>query len=162
MVEEQAIVISTDQHQASLEILRNKPCGLCGQSRGCGLSFFGKLFAHRPNTFKAKNLIKAKVGDLVVVGVEESALLMSSFAVYGIPLVMLLIGAFLGSFLATAAHMDRGTAIGAACGLLLGYIWLKGHAQGNSLDRRYSPIILRLASPVSGIEVVHERQSNNS
>lgn len=162
MVEEQAIVISTDQDQTSLEILRNKPCGLCGQIRGCGLSFWGKLFAHRPNTFKAKNLIKAQVGDVVVVGVEENALLMSSMVVYGIPLLLLLIGAFLGSFLATTADVDSGTALGAAVGLLLGFIWLKGHAQGSSLDGRYSPVILRLATPSSGKNVVRECQSNNS
>lgn len=161
MVEEQAIVISTDQNQAALEILRNKPCGLCGQTRGCGLSFWGKLFAHRANTFKAKNHIEAKAGDVVVVGVEESALLFSAVAVYGIPLLFLLIGAFSGNAFGDGLHADRNSAIGAVIGLLLGYIWVKGHAQGRSLDARYSPVILRLAAVDSNLNIVRECKSNN-
>ncbi len=161
MVEEQAIIVSTHQNQAALEILRNKPCGLCGQTRGCGLSFWGKLFAHRANTFKAKNHIEAKVGDVVIVGVEESALLLSAVAVYGIPLLFLLIGAFSGNALGDGLHADRNTALGALLGLLLGYVWVKGHAQGRSLDARYSPVILRLATPCSNFNVVSECKSVN-
>lgn len=161
MVEEQAIVISTDQNQAALEILRNKPCGLCGQTRGCGLSFWGKLFAHRANTFKAKNHIEAKVGDIVIVGVEESALLFSAVSVYGIPLLFLLIGAFLGNTFGDGLHADRNSVIGAVLGLLLGYLWVKGHAQGRSLDARYSPVILRLATLDSNLNIVRECKSNN-
>jgi sigma-E factor negative regulatory protein RseC len=161
MVEEQAIIVSTHQNQAALEILRNKPCGLCGQTRGCGLSFWGKLFAHRANTFKAKNHIEAKVGDVVIVGVEESALLFSAVAVYGIPLLFLLIGAFSGNALGYGLHADRNTAIGAVLGLLLGYIWVKGHAQGRSLDARYSPVILRMAKVGSSLNIVSECKSVN-
>ena len=161
MVEEQAIIISTDQNQAALEILRNKPCGLCGQTRGCGLSFWGKLFAHRANTFKAKNHIEAKVGDVVVVGIEESALLFSAVTVYGIPLVFLLIGAFSGNAFGDGLHADRNSAIGDVLGLLPGYIWVKGHAQGRSLDARYSPVILRLAAVDSNLNIVRECKSNN-
>jgi sigma-E factor negative regulatory protein RseC len=162
MVEEQAIIVSTDQNKAALEILRNKPCGLCGQTRGCGLSFWGKLFAHRANTFKAKNHIEAKVGDVVVVGVEESALLFSALTVYGIPLLFLLLGAFSGNAFGDGLHADRNTAIGAVIGLLLGYLWVKGHAQSKSFDTRYSPIILNLVSPASNAVVVRECKSNNS
>jgi sigma-E factor negative regulatory protein RseC len=161
MVEEQAIIVSTHQNQVGLEILRNKPCGLCGQTRGCGLSFWGKLFAHRANTFKAKNHIEAKVGDVVIVGVEESALLFSAVAVYGIPLLFLLIGSFSGNTLGDGLHADRNTAIGALLGLLLGYVWVKGHAQGRSLDARYSPVILRLAIPCSNSNVIRECKSVN-
>ena len=161
MVEEQAIIVSTDQNQAALEILRNKPCGLCGQTRGCGLSFWGKLFAHRANTFKAKNHIEAKVGDVVVVGIEESALLFSAVTVYGIPLLFLLIGAFSGNAFGAGLHAGRNTAIGAILGLLFGYLWVKGHAQGRSLDARYSPVILRLATPCSNSNVFRECNSVN-
>ena len=164
MVEEQAIVIKTNQNQDQvyLEILRNKPCGLCGQTRGCGLSFWGKLFAHRTNTFQAKNPINAQVGDLVVVGIEESALLFSSVVVYGIPLLLLLLGAFIGSALSTETNVDSRTAIGAFFGLLIGFLWVKGHAQSKSFDARYSPIILNFVSPASNAVVVRECKFNNS
>lgn len=146
MIEENAVVISINKDAASLEIIRNKPCGLCGQSRGCGISIWGKLFGHRPNIFEAKNTVNAKVDEVVVIGIEESALLWSSFAVYGIPLGLLILGAILGSTIfSDALHQDRNVAVGALLGLFVGYLWLKGHNQTTSINPRYRPVILRLA-----------------
>ena len=48
MIEEQAIVIKTSKDRVTLEVVRTKPCGLCGQVRGCGNSIWGKIFSHRP------------------------------------------------------------------------------------------------------------------
>lgn len=148
MIQENAIIVSVDQNVASLEIIRNKPCGLCGQSRGCGISIWGRLFGHRLNIFKAQNTVNASVNQIVVVGVDENALLWSSFAVYGIPLALLILGAVLGSTVfSDALHADRNTALGAVLGLFIGYVWLKGHHQGGTLDARYRPVILGLADP---------------
>ena len=89
-----------------------------------------------------------------MVGVEESALLWSSFAVYGIPLALLILGAILGSTIfSDASHVDRNTALGAVLGLFIGYLWLKGHNQGSTLDARYRPLILGLAEPSSIVNV---------
>ena len=154
MIQENAIVVSIDKDFAILEIIRNKPCGLCGQSRGCGISIWGRLFGHRPNIFKAQNTVNASVDQIVVVGVEESALLWSSFAVYGIPLALLILGAILGSTIfSDALHADRNTAFGAVLGLFIVYLWLKVHNQGSTLDARYRPVILGLAEPSSIINV---------
>ena len=154
MIQENAIVVSIDKDVASLEIIRNKPCGLCGQSRGCGISIWGRLFGHRPNIFKAQNMVNASVDQIVVVGVEESALLWSSFAVYGIPLVLLILGAIFGSTVfSDALHADRNTALGAVLGLFIGYLWLKVHNQGSTLDARYRPVILGLAESSSIVNV---------
>ncbi|MFZ9641942.1 MAG: SoxR reducing system RseC family protein [Candidatus Methylopumilus sp.] len=159
MIQETAIVISIDQDIASLEIVRNKPCGLCGQSRGCGISIWGRLFGHRPNIFKAQNTVNAKVDQIVVIGVEENALLWSSFAVYGIPLALLILGAVLANTLfADALHADRNTALGALFGLFIGYLWLKLHQQGSSLDARYRPVILSLQDPSSIVHVQCEKR----
>ena len=146
MIKENAIVVSIEKDVASLEIVRNKPCGLCGLSRGCGISILGRLFGHRANIFKTQNTVNAKVDQIVVVGVEESALLWSSFAVYGIPLALLILGATLGSTaFSDDLHADRNTALGAVLGLFIGYLWLKGHNQGSKLNARYRPVILGLA-----------------
>lgn len=154
MIQETAIVIRIDQDIAHLEIIRNKPCGLCGQTRGCGISIWGRLFGHRANVFKVRNTVNAQVDQVVKVGVEEDALLWSSFAVYGIPLALLMMGAVLGSSIfADDLHADRNTALGAAIGLFIGYVWLKVHGQGSTLNARYRPVILGLAEPSSIINV---------
>jgi len=144
MIEEHAIVVDVDNDTAMLEIVRKTPCGLCGQTRGCGISLWGRLFGHRSNIFKAVNQINAKAGDAVIVGIEEQALLFSSMLVYGIPLATLLVGALLAGVIAPSElHADRNAIIGAALGLVLGLLWVKAHSAGRGLDARYRPVILR-------------------
>ena len=144
MIEEHAVVIGIERELALLEIVRRKPCGLCGQTRGCGISLWGRLFGHRNNIFRALNQIGAKQGDNVIVGVDERALLTSSLVAYGAPLLGVLIGALLGSLLsAGAAPSDLYAVAGAVAGLLLGLFWLKAHAAWHHLDPRYRPVILR-------------------
>ena len=144
MIEEHAIVVDIDNDDAAmLEIVRRTPCGLCGQSRGCGISIWGRLFGHKPNIFKAVNQINAKVGDSVIVGIEEQALLTSSMTVYGIPLVAMLAGALLAGGLFAAGHADRNAVIGAVIGLVFGLLWVKAYTAGRGLDARYRPVILR-------------------
>lgn len=146
MIEEHAIVVGVEKDAAMLEIIRKTPCGLCGKSRGCGISLWGKLFNHK-SVFKASNSIGAKVGDNVIVGIEEHALLRSSMTIYGVPLAALLVGAVLGiAFLpqdAEAAQKDIYTVIGAAIGLVLSLIWLKGHSAGQPFNPSHQPVILR-------------------
>ena len=143
MVEEQAIVVDLKDEMAMLEVIRRKPCGLCGQTRGCGVSMWGRLFRHRPRIFKALNRIDAKVGDFVIVGVEEQALLRSSLLVYGVPLLALLAGAIIASLGWGGEHRDASALIGAVLGLVVGLLWVKGHTTAHTFDSRYQPVILR-------------------
>ena len=152
MIEEQALVVGIEQDKALLEIVRRTPCGLCGQTRGCGISVWGRLLGPRNNVFRAVNQLNAQVGDYVVVGVDEKALLASSLAVYGVPLAMLLAGAAVGTVLAPAAG-DAWPLAGAGFGLVAGLLWIKGHAAGRGMDVRYRPVILRAADTHSQIKI---------
>lgn len=146
MVEEQAVIVGLQEETAMLEIVRRKPCGLCGQTRGCGVSLWGKLLRHRPHVFRAQNRVDAKVGDYVVVGIEEQALLKSAMLVYGIPLLTLLAGALVVGLAGEQGNHDAATIFGAISGLVLGLLWVKGHTAGRGLDPRYQPVILRVGS----------------
>jgi sigma-E factor negative regulatory protein RseC len=146
MIEEHAVILSLDNLSgiplATLEIERKNACGLCGQTRGCGNSIWGKLFAHQSTAFKAQNHINAKVGQSVVVGINETALLKSALLLYILPLFTL----FLGAILATKFNpSDASAMVGAIVGLLLGLIWVKGHTMSNSYFSLQQPVILRLA-----------------
>ena len=145
MIQEQAVVVGVNQDLASLEILRNKPCGLCGQTSGCGISIWGRLFGHRANIFKVKNTLNAKVNDVVIVGVQENALLLSAVIVYGVPLATLILGAaFTNVAFAGDVHADRNTVLGALFGLFVGYLWLKGHSQAGHVSAQYQPTMLEI------------------
>ncbi len=166
MIEENAVVVGLEQDAAMLEIVRRTPCGLCGQTRGCGISLWGRIFGHRRNIFKAVNQINAKVGDSVIVGVEEQALLASSLMAYGIPLASMLVGALLASGIfagdpnpANPGRADFYAVMGAAAGLVIGLLWLKGHAAGRSMDARYQPVILRADMRVDNSVVINLEQN---
>jgi sigma-E factor negative regulatory protein RseC len=150
MLEEHAVIlsISTSSHNSSysiatLEIERKTACGLCGKTRGCGNSIWGKLFAHQSTAFKAQNRINAKVGDSVVVGINERALLKSALLLYILPLVTMLIGAILVNEL---MHNNAGAVLGALIGLVLGLVWVKGHTTASRYFLEQQPVILRLAT----------------
>jgi len=151
MIEERAVILSlenqsddTKSHSvATLEIERKTACGLCGQTRGCGNSIWGKLFAHQSSAFKAQNRINAKVGDSVIVGINEKALVKSALLLYILPLATMLIGAILTSHF---RQTDASAMLGAVIGLALGLLWVKGHTMSSSYFRLQQPVILRLAS----------------
>jgi len=150
MLEEHAIVLSINPNShnlsdsiAVLEIERKTACGLCGKTRGCGNSIWGKLFAHQSTAFKAQNPIKAKVGDSVVVGINERALLKSALLLYIAPLVTMMIGAILMNEL---MHNNAGSILGALIGLMLGFVWVKGHTTASRYFLEQQPVILRLAT----------------
>ena len=155
MIEERAVVVSINMvsldnvssdsnlnHIATLEIERKTACGLCGQTRGCGNSIWGKLFAHQSTAFKAQNRINAKVGDSVIVGINEQALLKSAMLLYIVPLVTL----FIGAILMQQIFDTNGYAmLGALLGLVLGLLWVKGHTMSSRYFKLQQPVILRLA-----------------
>ena len=153
MLEEHATVVALDNEYAELEIIRKKPCGLCGKTRGCGVSMWGKLFNHRQKPLRLHNSIHASLGDDVVIGLQQDAFLKSSLYLYGIPLLTLLGGAMLGSFFAHGEHVDAYAVIGALLGLALGYIWLKGHQAGIALHQNCQPVLLRV-EPQSQIQKI--------
>ncbi len=151
MIEERAVILSLEReiHStspsdsiATLEIERKTACGLCGQTRGCGNSIWGKLFAHQSTAFKAQNRINAKVGDSVIVGINEKALLKSALLLYILPLATMLFGAILATRFSAS---DSSAMIGAVVGLVLGLLWVKGHTMSSSYFRLQQPVILRLA-----------------
>lgn len=148
MIEEYAIVTGHMEAQATLEIERRTACGLCGKKRGCGNAVWGKLLGHANHTLTAENPIDAKVGDSVVVGIDEHAVLNSAFFLYVVPLLTMLIGTVLADrFFDNQFYVI----IGAVLGLTLGFFWVKGHLIGHdksgvAYGKKYQAIILRYTS----------------
>ena len=137
------LIFSPSETIAILEIERKTACGLCGKTRGCGNSIWGKLFGHQTTAFKAQNLINAKVGESVIVGINEKAMLKSASLLYVLPLATLFIGALLAAYI---WHSDGITMMGAVTGLTLGLLWVKGHIMSNRYFNLQQPVILRLVA----------------
>ncbi len=148
MIEERAVILSLESQAdrsstATLEVVRKTACGLCGQTRGCGNSIWGKLLNHKSVNFTAQNDINAKVGDSVIVGIDETALVKSALLLYIVPLASMFFGAIVASKLSGS---EAASILGAGVGLFLGFVWVKGHTAGQTYYQNNQPKILRLDS----------------
>lgn len=146
MIEQHAIILAVEpqednQSLATIEVVRKSACGICGKTRGCGNAIWGKIFAHKMTSFKAKNSINAQVGQSVIVGIDEQAVMKSALLLYLVPLVTMLIGSILVSQLNAS---NLAAMLGAASGLLVGYFWVKAHIEGRAYYQSQQPKILRL------------------
>lgn len=151
MIEEFAVITKRVDGQVMLEIERRTACGLCGQKRGCGNATWGKLLGHNSHEFAAENAINANVGDSVVVGIDERVILSSVFYLYIVPLLTMLIGAVLADVL---YDNEFYVILAAALGLLLGFVWVKGHLIGfgntkKSFGNKCHAVVLRHADDMN-------------
>ncbi|MEQ1526292.1 MAG: SoxR reducing system RseC family protein [Gallionella sp.] len=123
MLETRATVIKLEGQHAMVESDNVSSCKQC-QGKGCGSSKLGQLFCASPRLFKVENSIQAKVGDEVVVAIGEGIVLRGIALAYLLPLLLLLVGAALGSALAVsrAAGQDGYAVAGALIGLMIGLV----------------------------------------
>lgn len=129
MIEEHAVVISIPDNQvrqltphAIVSLERKVACGICGQKRGCGNATWGALLGYQTNTFVVENTVNARVGDSVVIGIEEQALLGSIAYMYVLPLLGMVVGALISNAIAT--H-EAYVFLGAMLGLVLTFLAVK-------------------------------------
>lgn len=124
MIEEQAVVIKASKERVTLEVVRDKPCGLCGQVRGCGNSIWGKIFSHQSGHIETRNDLNAKLGDVVILGIDETLMLKSSLMLYSVPLLSMFLCMVIANSFAKEM-VELYTLIGAVTGLFLGVVMIK-------------------------------------
>lgn len=154
MIEEFAVVTRRFDDHVMLEIERRTACGLCGQKRGCGNATWGRLLGHNTHEFAAENAINANVGDSVVVGIDERVVLSSAFYLYVVPLLTMLLGAILADVLSNNQFY---VILASAIGLLVGFVWVKGHLIGygavkKPYGKKFRAIVLRHAEDTVSCE----------
>jgi sigma-E factor negative regulatory protein RseC len=144
MLEAEGVVVKLGSDGAYVETSRASSCGTCSSQKSCGTSSFGLLLGSKAKPFRVLNPIGAAVGERVVIGLEEAALLRSSLLSYAVPLILLMAGALLGSHLAPiAAELDLYSVVGAGVGLALGFAALKWVAARTGGQEQFQPVILR-------------------
>lgn len=146
MIEEQAVVIDREGDYIWVHTNRQSTCGHCSVSKGCGTQMLSKVLGNKTAYVRCFNSKDARIGDRVVIGITESALLSGSFLVYFLPLLgMILAGALAGqvSQLWWPQGMEPVTIIASICGLLLGLVFSSYHTQKSSQRKRYEPVLLK-------------------
>ena len=151
MIEEKAIVVSVEDEVAWIETQRKSTCGQCAAKKGCGTAILSNVLGKKRNQLPVAKTLPVKVGDEVVIGIEESALVKGSLAVYAVPLIFLIFFGLLGEVVARqilSTSTDGITVLGAILGFLIGTWWMRLFASQARNDNRYQPKMLRLTRNV--------------
>ena len=145
MIEEQAQVVEIRGNQLVLQAQTQSACGSCAASKGCGTSVLSKVVGRKFTRFQAENNIDAEVGDTVVVGISEDALLKGSVVMYIIPIMGMLGFALVADYYLDALVEYRDLAIAASgiIGLVFGSLLSKWYFQRQSSVQRFAPVVLR-------------------
>ena len=138
MLETRAIIVQVEGQYALVQASQANGCEQC-KGKGCGSGKLSQLFCSKPRQFQVDNPINAGVGDEVVISVAEGAILRGIGLVYLLPLLLLVIGAMLGSAWVgqSAGQHDGYAAAGALLGLAAGFVavkWISLRQAGNHLQ----------------------------
>jgi len=99
MIEETATVLKITGRKILLETQRQSACQTCSVKSGCGTSTLAKVVGNRSSQFTLDNWLDARVGETVVVAVDENALVQGSLLLYLFPLIFIIIVGLLAEFL---------------------------------------------------------------
>ena len=155
MIEEHGVVVAIDESFVWVEANRESACGRCAAGKGCGNAVFQKLFGNRRSVFPVKRSaanaeksvpVSVSVGDEVVIGVKENAVVKNSFVVYAIPVVTIICFAAIGETFSNdsvSISKDLASILGAITGLVISIVGLRGYNRlvANKLDDH--PVLLR-------------------
>lgn len=145
MIEEQAQVIEIKGNKLLLQAKTQSACGSCAANKGCGTSVLSKVVGRKFSRFYVENNISANVGDKVIVGIAEDALLKGSLVMYLVPVLGMLLFALLADylFMEVTAYADLLTAAAAILGLLAGASLSRRYFQHHANSRLFTPVVLR-------------------
>jgi len=149
VIEELAKVNAVDYAggMITVEVQRQSTCGSCSVRSGCGSSVLAKALGQRRSLLRINYSEQdLRIGDSVILGLSESALIKGSLAVYTIPLLLMLGFAILGDFLSRQFlfwDADNSSVVFALFGLALGVMWLRRFTAKVKHDEHYQPVVLR-------------------
>lgn len=152
MIEETAFVVAVQGDYALLQTQRRSACQSCSVKQGCGTSVLSRVVGQRSTQLSVINTLSAQVGEEVIIGLEENALVQGSLLVYSLPLVMLLVFALLGEYWARSQGLSSEwlVIVSAALGFLLSLLVIRLGFFSSKLSRRIQPQMLRRVHTSNG------------
>ncbi len=143
MIEEVAVVSAIGPEGVRVTAARTSACAQCASKSNCSqgvLSQWGQgktveIEVHNPDA------LQVQPGQQVVIGLEEGSLVRASLLLYLLPLVMLIVGALLGS----ASGMVEWQQILVSILLMLaGFALARRLSAGQGAEARYQPVLLKI------------------
>ena len=143
MIEESAVVVKIENHQVWVESGSNSACGGCQQKASCTTQAISSVL--KKKSVPVDSDIVLKVGDAVMVAIDENLLLRASLILYMLPLIALFTGAGMVDWLMadSVQYKDLWVAASAVLSFLLS-LWLINQAQYLLLLNHYArPVVVR-------------------
>jgi len=121
MIEERAVVVANDGSHVWVEAQRQSTCGQCAVNKGCGTAVLNGVLGVRRTRVRAKSeILDLEPGEIVIVGMQDAALLESAAAFFGVPIILMLLTAILGTW----TLQQWGVASGEGARIMLGFVGL--------------------------------------
>lgn len=152
MIEEQGKVVALQNDWVWVETERKTACGQCSVSKGCGTSVLANVFGKKANSIAVMKTLPVKIGDEVIIGIEENSLVKGSLLIYALPLILLIVFGLLGEVLSGQVlfvKSDAVTAVFAILGLGVGFVSLRHISSRLRRDPRYQPKLLQIKNTVT-------------
>jgi sigma-E factor negative regulatory protein RseC len=145
MIEQQARVINIEGDQLVLEAETHSSCSACDVKNGCGTSVLAKWVGRKFTRFNAKNTVDARVGDQVIVGLSEKALMSGSLAVYLWPLLGMIAFSLASDMmlLQDDDYRDQIIAVSAGFGFVLSLLLCRKILANDDYREHLTPVVLR-------------------
>lgn len=144
MIEESARVVDIVGTQLVLEAETKTSCQSCSAKKGCGASLLSRHVGRKLSRFSIENTLNAKIGDEIIVGLSEQAMLRGSILVYLFPLLSMLLAAGLAdAMLDQTPGRDLLVALAGFAGLGLAVLALRNKLAGTRSQRQLSPVAIR-------------------
>ncbi len=141
MIFEKLKVIKCDDHYMWLEVNPKTACGSCHHNGQCGVSSLAKVFKfNKDNSLKLKKTINVNKNDWVEISISDQLLLKSSFLVYFVPIISMII-------FSLVFHLIYGTELssiaGAALGLIVSTVIIRKRSLNITLQGLLNPKIVK-------------------
>ena len=140
MITETGKVVAIDGEQAWVQTIRTSACQSCSARAACGQKALANVTGGRANQIRVLNSVDARVGDEVVLGIDEQSLLQASLWVYGLPLLLMVLGS-IGGY-QWLGGSDLSAIGGALLGLAGGFIGVRYWQ--DKAGGQYQPKMLRV------------------
>lgn len=150
MIEEPGRVVAVEPGAVWVETQRKSTCSGCSVRNGCGQGLMDQLgVRERRGLIRAHADGRLQVGDSVVIGIREDALLRGAALVYLFPLIVLFAAALLASWLSAPEPYVILAGLG---GFLSSWLVVRARGRRVAGDCALQPVVLRVMLAVAGAD----------
>ena len=162
MLSETGRIVAIDEKSIWVETIQVSTCGSCSVKKGCGQSLLNQMYDGRRHHIEIPlHSVQENfsLGDQVTLEIPEDAIVKGALALYLLPLLMLITGAYLWQLLSIEFSLENelialfGAVIGFVSGLLfvrgINGFWAKSAGFQPCISKNHSALIVTSANQAS-------------